>query len=903
MVMMASLLLGSCSSDDILSVPNGNGRIRFDVGVSQSQDVTVTPMNGSATRSAEPLFLPTSSIEMHSGDMTMYANCASNADIPMHNIVREKTTRGTEINESNFYSSFGLFGYFYDSDKSWTTDGSSLSPESSMNNLQITQSGSSWTTSVYWPGSTKKSMFFAYAPYDTNVSVNNSGDPKMTYSVPQNVSDQKDLLVAKSEENIICDGKTSVVLNFKHVLTALKFTQGDLGVYTKITEIKIEGVNNTGKLSLGDGNWTDVSSGSGNTYTISSVSDIMFLMPQTLPTGAKLSVTMANNTESESETFTADLSGEWTMGSAVTYQISVNKIYGDYVLEVTSNSPTVGEAGGNVNLTVQSYFEYSDKSSKINLPWTATCDYGVGTDTRTPIDKAVSLSVTTGNGGNTGETFIATIQKPYLKSQHSFTVDATLMSKAQNSASPFDLSTYNTSTGAFLTGTNTRSSANCYIIKAPGYYKLPLVYGNALNNLNNANGNGSATFKDANDYKISAADISGVKGAKLVWQDEYGLIDPSSIYVKDNYLCFHIKEDAITQGNALIAATTGENGTGDILWSWHIWVTDADFQNKVQIYGGATLNYNTNATSGKKLFNFMKVPLGCCDATTLKYPERKIIVTITQNRAEGKRKAIQITQTGSSAAVKTYGQNCTFYQWGRKDPFPGSDGNMCNTSNYYISTPKLCYDADGNSFEYKKVGGNISYRTTKGGSIKNPDTFYYSKTDGDTNSNANDWCSEITYNNWSSKEVGCDFVDHTVVKSLYDPCPTGFKVPETTCFTGFTNTGLNIEGNNYSLYNVYSETFNKGWNIYTTNWKTGNTDFWYALGIIDCWYLRYEDYSSKTGITGRGILSLSGTCGRYWTARAYSNGHGRHLFLDNVHMRPSDHNCRAFGYPVRPVAE
>ena len=163
--MMASLLLGSCSPDDILSVPNGNGRIRFDVGVSQSQDVTVTPMNGSATRSAEPLFLPTSSIEMHSGDMTMYANCASNADIPMHNIVREKTTRGTEINTSNFYNSFGLFGYFYDSDKLWTTDGSSLHPELSMNDLQITQSASSWTTSVYWPGSTKKSTFFAYAPH------------------------------------------------------------------------------------------------------------------------------------------------------------------------------------------------------------------------------------------------------------------------------------------------------------------------------------------------------------------------------------------------------------------------------------------------------------------------------------------------------------------------------------------------------------------------------------------------------------------------------------------------------------------------------------------------------------------------------------------------------------------
>ena len=253
MVMMASLLLGSCSSEDILSVPNGNGRIRFDVGVSQSQEVAVTPMNGGATRSAEPLFLPTSSIEMHSGDMKMYANCASNADIPMHNIVREKTTRGTEINTSNFYNSFGLFGYFYDSDKSWTTDGSSLNPETSMNDLHITQSASSWTTSVYWPGSTKKSTFFAYAPHNcegVSWASQITGAPNMTYTVPQNVSDQKDLLVAKSTEDISCDGKTSVALTFKHALSAIKFVKGDTPGYKEIKEIRISGVYNQGTLNM-----------------------------------------------------------------------------------------------------------------------------------------------------------------------------------------------------------------------------------------------------------------------------------------------------------------------------------------------------------------------------------------------------------------------------------------------------------------------------------------------------------------------------------------------------------------------------------------------------------------------------------------------------------------------------
>ena len=904
MVMMASLLLGSCSSDDILSVPNGNGRIRFDVGVSQSQEVAVTPMNGGATRSAEPLFLPTSSIEMHSGDMKMYANCASTADIPMHNIIPETTTRGSIQTEDHFYSNFGIFGYFYDSNLSWASNSSSISPESSssMKNLKVTRDDNSWTTDVYWPGGTKRATFFAYAPYDCQGAIleSNTGAPKITYTVPSEIAEQKDLLVAKSTEDISCDGKSTVALNFQHALTAIKFTQGELGDYTKIKSITISGVKNQGELSLDGASWDNVSTTSGNSYTISSPAGItlndvlLLLMPQELPSGAKLLVRMSNNDGTNTKDFSADLTGVWQKGYTVTYQLSVNKIFGDYVLEITPNTKVINENGGDVSMTVRSYFEYSDGSSKISLPWTASYAYADGTDTRTPIDKALTItSASNGSGSTTGETLTANIAKQYLKSQYNFNVDENLKTKAQNSASPFDLSTYNPATGEIGTG---RRSANCYIIKAPGYYKLPLVFGNTLNNLTNANGNDSPTFKDANNAPITSESISGVNGAKLLWQDEYGLIEPSSIRVADNYLYFEIKEGSITQGNALIAATSGENGTGDILWSWHIWVTDADFQSTVLIHGGASLKYSTGNTSGKKEFNFMKMPLGFCNSTTLKYPERKIVATIIQTGTSYKKTSVIITQTGSSSAEKSYGENCTFYQWGRKDPFPGSDGIKTIASNS-ISTPKYCYDADGNSFEYKKVGGDTSSgRTSKGGSIKNPYTFFYSLvTDTDTGP-ANDWCNETTYNNWSSNDNGVDFVDRTVVKSLYDPCPIGFKVPETTSFTGFTKTGDNFWSNS-SNYNVNPETYDEGWSFCTTGWRTGATDFWRAFGIIDCWSERYE------AGTGRGFLGWSGLVGYYWSARAYSAGYGRSLGFDSGGVNPQNYNYRAYGFSVRPVSE
>ena len=636
---------------------------------------------------------------------------------------------------------------------------------------------------------------------------------------------------------------------------------------------------------------TKIITGNGN--------DLLLLMPQTL-SDAKLVVTIESN--GKSNNLEMNLPGDWKPGHTVTYSLSTDKETGDYVLKVSNTALTTSKEGGSVSTQVTSYYQDYYGTQKA-VAWTATYSFADNTDERTPIGKAFTSKTESSNGNISGEELKATIAKQYLKSQYSFTVDETLRSKALNSASPFDLSTYNPSTGGELSGSG-RRSANCYIIKAPGYYKLPLVYGNTLNNLSKATGNSSTTFKDANDKKITTEKISEVKGAKLLWQDEYGLIDPTSISVDGDYLYFQIKEGSITQGNALIAATSGDNGTGNILWSWHIWVTDADFKNKVLIYGGESLNYSTGSTLERKEFNFMKMPLGFCNSTTLKYPERKIVATIKQTGTGDKEMSVTITQ--SSSVEKSYGENCTFYQWGRKDPFPGSDGNLCNTSNYNKSTPKYCYDAAGQSFEYEKVGGNItSGRTSKGGSIKNPYTFYYSKTDGEPTSTANDWCNETTYNNWSSKDNSVDFVDHTVVKSLYDPCPIGFKVPETTSFTGFTKTGDNV-WSNPSNHNVSPETYDEGWSFCTTGWRTGATDFWRAFGFIDCWVKRYDDYTpleSREGITGRGFLGWSGLDGSYWSARAYSAGYGRGLGFNSGGVGLRNGNIRAFGFSVRPVSE
>ena len=887
-------LLGSCAFDELYEIAGGGDGMSFSVEVTQLQEEL-----GSSFRA--PRITDT---EISGDNMKMYVRRTTEGYVHRHE-AKGVATRGIYVSSID---KFILNSYTYSTSLSSATQVST--------DEEITQSNG-WKSSKQWKKASDNMAFYAYYAGTSSSAarflLDASGNPTLSYTVADAVTDQQDLLVAK-KENVTGDGTNkNIDLTFSHALTAVQFGIGSTMADGKITKIELQGIMSKGTYNYSDEKWSSQSENktytldnldisiSGNKGTTSattlitgqSSNDLMLLMPQTLGENAKLVVTIESN--GTSHDLTMSLSGTWSPGHTVTYSLSTEKETGDYVLKVSNTSLSTNEAGGSVSTTVTSYHQ-DYYGTQTPAAWTATYTYAPGTDMRTPLDKAITLKTESSNGVTLVETLSATIAKQYLKSQYSyrFNVDADLKTKAQNIASPFDLSTYNPATGEILSGT--AKSANCYIIKAPGYYKLPLVYGNTLNNLTNANGNGSPTFKDANDTQITTETINGVNGAKLLWQDEYGLIEPSSIRVDDNYLYFEIKEGSITQGNALIAATSGENGTGDILWSWHIWVTDADFQNKVKIYGGASLKYSTSSTSGRKEFNFMKMPLGFCKSTDLKYPERKIVATIKQTGTGDKETSVTITQTGSSSAVKSYGENCTFYQWGRKDPFPGSDGIKTIASNS-ISTPKYCYDADGNSFEYKKVGGNTSNgRTSKGGSIKNPYTFFYSLTTGTDTDPANDWCNETTYNNWSSNDNGVTFVDHTVVKSLYDPCPIGFKVPETTSFTGFTKTGDNVWSNS-SNYNVSPETYDEGWSFCTTGWRTGATDFWRAFGFIDCWSGRYE------AGTGRGFLGWSGLNGNAWSARAYSAGCGRSLVFYSGYVHPRYYDPRAYGFSVRPVSE
>ena len=739
----------SCAEEDLVnSIPMSNV-LTFQVKVN---DAVETKTRSGIDNTLDGFF-PTSSLELRSDDNTIfYANCEERNGIHMHYDTSNTKTRGTVVNQNNFYPSFLLYGYTYGSGEEFT---SSTSVNSSINGVSVSKgSGTTWQpTGVTWPGASYKATFYAIAPADAVTPSADAGGPRFAYTVPQSASEQKDLLVSKCE-NVSCDGKSAPTLTFNHALAAIKFAKGNIAPYTSITKVEITGVYSDGRYSMYNDSWGAQSSK--DNYSISSTDDVLFLMPQTLPSGAQLKVTLSDG--STTKVLTSDLSGNWQNGNQYTYKLSYEKITGTFHFEVIpSSTETITKDGtGEVSFTVSSYFEYSDNGTtkKVAIPWSAG-----------------SNATLKGEGGETASS--VTITTKSMSHQ-----DALLCNLNDDENKPIDLSQFS----------DGQSTANCYVVQGCGWYKLPLVYGNGIKKGQSAkDANGKFGYNNSANYMNHAGTaISSLSNApyiynngydlgangQIVWESITGLIKSGSVQLCDDgkYLKFYVDPANVNQGNAVIAVKTSD---GTIAWSWHIWVTDQDWE--------STYTYtHTNGT----VYNFMKMPVGFVDDTTsptLSSP-RTFIFKFKQNISGGASKIIKISQEGDASISGT----CTFYQWGRKDPIHNDHLTL----------------SDGN-------------QVAQSAAIQNPSTFYkrgsspYDWSNPSVNTGCDYWCVGNTSTGTSAQTI-------TVKKSIYDPSPVGYCVPPTAAHAALN---MGQSGFEYDKNNGFS--------------NSTNGDYWQFFGYID----------------------------------------------------------------------
>ena len=878
---VATLTMFSCVDNDNLNENNGDNDALVSFGVNDVQTRAIAVSGGSLTRGAINPYLSSEDLAPQKLDVKgadAEKLCIIETTVEGVNPVQaDAQTRANVI--KNITENFSASGHRGTTEANITTKPEWFYNEPTLSNGKL-------VTPRKWSWAIPHARFYAVFPQvkDEYTKIKLSpesyeGSPYIEFEAETDVTNQKDLMTACSGHVHYSVQGTAprTDLDFRHALTAIKFAVGqNLSINKTISKVEIRNALSKGKYTLSDKfdgtgtKWENLSdaktfkleglavSTNQNPNAVLTGNDgdnyTFYMIPQEL-TGKNITVYVEFTDGSKIE---STLKGSWLAGTTKTYKLSEKNSTWEYTLETTNPASVAYNQDKSNDYFVTSYRNAPD-GTKQPVKWKAVGyeEYDRATDSWTNLGTnkpswLTAMSKESGNGGATAESGKATITKADLKDRlteyNKVLQDATAKGSASN---PYNLS--NTNGGDAI-----QNTANSYLISAPGYYRIPLVYGNAVKGgaTNESSYKTAHTgadvlsnFKDhlGNDITTPYINVQNTTNpatqASIVWMDQKDLVDGLSVTNDGNksFVNFHVSAANIKNGNDVIAVKSAD---GTIMWSWHLWFDHSDALSTIACT-------NHEGDNFKVTKNILGYTIYKWKSTSYESP-RVARMKIEQEVGNGAKKSAYITITQSPYAEKEY--STALYQFGRKDAFPG-------TNTLYEST----FVENG--------GDNISIVNA----IQNPGTFY---TDGNT------WGTEYRYFNlWSMQTTSQTDASKTLVKTVYDPCPVGFSMPPVKTFSGVTTTGT-TNTNNKDI-NALGD-WDQGWHFYAKDSSSPSTVYYPAIGS------RTANAGNLYGVKSRGY---------YWVGVPSSTSAGNNLDIRNTIVIPANNLNRAVGCSVRPVAE
>lgn len=339
--MLLCTLLFSCNNEDFLE--SGNPEKACDnicFGISSDKDVQTRGYAGSDDEgyTADRFVLRSDD----SAD-TLCVRAIVSDGINVSGFEGEQAlTRATPVGKDNFYDKFHVLAYW--SKNSTPVDQFYMNTNAS-NVAASVGTGAIWSTEqiYYWPGADHSFQFYAWAPTDAGglTTPSSPQDKSLAYTVPEAAADQKDIVVATTNE-IQGDNNAAVPLTFKHICTAVRFAVGSQMQPGSIKSVVLKGVKNAGTYDMATGTWTldntattdfsqDLNKSMNGNETdgtvITSDAGTFMMLPQRLFAGATVEVVFVN-ANNEKRTLTASIGNAvWTMGTTVTYKLSITPEY------------------------------------------------------------------------------------------------------------------------------------------------------------------------------------------------------------------------------------------------------------------------------------------------------------------------------------------------------------------------------------------------------------------------------------------------------------------------------------------------------------------------------------------------------------------------------------------------
>jgi len=235
------------------------------------------------------------------------------------------------------------------------------------------------------------------------------------------------------------------------------------------------------------------------------------------------------------------------------------------------------------------------------------------------------------------------------------------------------------------------------------------------------------------------------------------------------------------------------------------------------------------------------------------------------DRALGAIVSSSTAPTDNTEAVNRFGM---LYQWGRKDPFtPATHTGYIATNNakevqlYNANGDAITGSSNGMGGEFKFEARTTETKTTINDLIQNPST-HYDKGDGTNNvpiastgDLKNDWWNPIT-------------------KTIYDPCPNGYRIPERGTYGSRNNSPNWVQSDPYGTL--------------TAGYTWNNISFFPASGSRG----RSDGKFGSVGTSGYYLIS---------SPRDLISGGDLKLQDDNVY--PDNVDLRSYGMSVRCILE
>ena len=373
------------------------------------------------------------------------------------------------------------------------------------------------------------------------------------------------------------------------------------------------------------------------------------------------------------------------------------------------------------------------------------------------------------------------------------------------------------------------------------------------------------TFVDHADQPITSPYINKQNSTKpatqaeVIWADVAGIITGETVTGsgQNSFLEFTVNKNQLVNGNAVIAV---KNASGTVMWSWHLWFTPKSSLDKIAM------------TSDGQTYNFTSDNLGW------KYTswwggtkDRTVVVKLEQQAEVGTKKEATVTLTQKKGKDERIGYG-NLYQWGRKDPMPGTD--VLHPAGYRFNDGYVIVGDTQADIANTDNQARMATRTI-GLSIKEPGVMLPKVGGGKLS-----WTIRQYVNLWSA--MNDNFVGSTRngTKTIYDPSPVGFKVPDAHAFKDFSLTGAE---------------WNNGYTFITNNNKTI--------------YFQAGGYRKSDN----GALGLQTSYGLYWTSVPKLDGEGKpgyafRALSNNGEIKfpfanSNDFGSAGYGYSVRPVAE